>query len=136
MEELPTWLKKAYQFEKVNNYNEMWYNDSRILGFLYKDSHLCNELRRGFGYKAYTFQHILDVSTFNGEHILINNEFVFYYTYLSKFIWLFNPKHAIIEVNLNQKTPLIISAPDIPFEMVLAPIITEEEFNEAIDVLS
>lgn len=127
MKEISKWIIKAYELKEFENkLSQMWMIPSKIVGFVYKEAYFCKELRESFKYIPYTFQYLLDRCNFVGEAIFFNNEIAFHFTHVNKFIWLFNPKYAIIEVCLNDPIPMIISSPHIPFEMILAPRIIEE----------
>lgn len=136
VKEISEWIKKAYEFKEVEYKGSQFYNSCRlkIVGFVYKGSYCCEELRRAFKYTPYTFQHLLDKCIFEGDLIFFNKEIGFSFSLLSKFIWIFNPKYAIVEVCLNNPIPMIVSAPNIPFEMISSPTIEMlDEFNKLKD---
>ena len=127
MKEIPKWIKKGYKIKEIEHkFSQMWIIPPGIIGFVYKKSYFCKELRESFKYIPYTFQYLLDKCNFVGEGIFFNNETAFHFTHINKFIWLFNPKYAVIEVSLDDPVPMIISSPHIPFEMVFGIRIIEE----------
>lgn len=128
MKEISKWIKRTYQFEEIDlDFEQVWCCFSKIVGFLYKNSHFCNELRRKGKYTAHTFQYLLNHCKFEGDLILFNNKIHFSYYFLKTFIWLFNPKYAIIEVDLDGTTPMIVSSPHTSFEMLLGARFIENE---------
>ena len=130
MKEISEWIKKTYQFKGIElDFEQMWCCLSQIVGFLYKNSYFCNELRRKWKYTTHTFQYLLDHCKFEGDLILFNSKINFCYSFLKKFIWLFDPKYAIIEVNLDYPSPMIISSPQISFEMLLSARFIEDEIE-------
>ncbi len=133
MKEISKWIKNVYKFEKRGRgFEQMWCCFSRIVGFFYKDSAFCNGLRREWNYTSHTFQYLLDHYKFKEDLIFFNDKIGFYYPILKVFIWLFDPKRVIIEVNLDEPMPMIVSAPDILFEMFIAPRVIEENEREKI----
>ena len=117
--QIPKWIKRKYKFEERETRNsQMLCGDPALIGILKKKSYFCSELRRDWNYSSYTFQHILDTCRIHGDIVFFNENIAFHFIFLKKFIWLFNPKYAIIEVNLSEETPLIISSPHIDFELV------------------
>ena len=130
MKEISEWIKKKYKFVKMEGNSEyMWCCCNGIVGFLYKNSYFCNELRKGWNYIPHTFQYFLDHCKFKEDLVFFNDRIVYNYPLLEVFIWMFNPKHVIIEISLDkdEPSPMIFSAPDIPFEMFIAPMLTKEE---------
>ncbi len=120
MKEISEWIKNVYGFEeKEIGSGQMWICLGGLMGFPYRDSYFCNELRSKGKYIAHTFRYLLDHCKFEGKLILFNSKIKFSYSLLKMFIWLFNPKDAIIEVDLDEPTPMIISAPNVQFEMLL-----------------
>lgn len=67
---------------------------------------------------------------FEGDVISFNSKINHSYSLLKRFIWLFNPKYAIIEVDLDNPTPMIISAPNVQFEMLSSSIIINDEIEK------
>lgn len=125
--QIPKWIKEKYTFEeKMVRNTQILYSGSGMVGIVKKNSYFCKELRVEWTYTPFTFQYLLEQCKFEGDLIFFSNEATFYYPHIHTFIWLFNPKYAIIEVNLSEETPLIISSPHIDFELVLAPRISEE----------
>ena len=130
MNEISEWIKSKYGFEERKlDFEQIWTCFSGIVGFLYKNSYFCNELRRKGKYTAHTFQYLSDHCKFEGDLILFNSKINHSYSLLMRFIWLFNPKYAIIEVDLDNPTPMIISAPNVQFEMLLSAIIIDDEIE-------
>ena len=74
-------------------------------------------------YISFTYQKFIENCIFDSGYIIFNKNNSFEYAYyLSRLIWLFDPKQAIIEICIDEESQMIISNPIYDMVLLMVPL--------------